>query len=52
MVLFLYLVLFGSVNINGFCKPFTEILTVSEKNAVYDGGLSPFQSQYAKVKKP
>jgi len=42
-------VLFGSYNINIFCKPCTKISRASKKNVVCDGGLLPFKSQCKRV---
>jgi len=46
---FHYLILFGSYNINVFCKPRAKIYMASENNVVHKEGLLPFKSQCERV---
>jgi hypothetical protein len=49
MLLFHYLILFGSYNINIFCKPHANIYMASENIVVCEGGLLTFKSQCERV---
>jgi len=41
--------LFGSYNINIFCKPHAKIYMASKNNVVHERGLLPFKSQRERV---